>query len=154
MQKVVAAVTLVGNFVVRSEDEQDWRVCPYAENKTACEGDFFWNELACQCFADYMCEIGCMPGTLLDPRNTCGDCLDKEELRAELYPEWATDEMIEMALDAGYARKMDYLPDDDDTSHWPKCAVMPRCDSSGIYNALACKCWPNPLNKQCEETDA
>ena len=64
-----------------------------------CAEETYFNNLACACFSNYFCEIGCMPGTVLPPDDICGGCTPIEEVRNEFFPSWATDEDI---INSGY----------------------------------------------------
>ena len=111
---------------------EEWRVCPYYDHVTDCPVGEYWNELACQCFKMASCRIGCREGTQLSPLSTC-NCVDSEELRAKLYPDWATDDDIRSANEAGWANYKN--PD----GIWPTCDV--ECSDDFYLNELACKCF-------------
>ena len=79
------------------------RVCPREDNfpESYCYGSGMWNELACSCFSPIQCMMMCEPGMRMDPRSGC-TCVDRFELRADLYPSWATPYDISKSIDKTY----------------------------------------------------
>ena len=51
-----------------------------------------FNKLACKCFYDARCEIGCFPGKQVSPDSTC-TCETEDYIRS-LFPLGVTDEQI------------------------------------------------------------
>lgn len=87
----------------KEEILKTWRVCPYVDSYDICEDGQYWNELACECFAMYGCNMLCSArefGTILDPRVMCS-CIDEHVLNSIIYPDWATQVHILKAEDAG-----------------------------------------------------
>mmetsp|Transcript_18636 Transcript_18636/g.25133 ORF Transcript_18636/g.25133 Transcript_18636/m.25133 type:complete len:212 (-) Transcript_18636:1573-2208(-) len=108
----------------------------------ACDHEtHYFNWLACQCLASYQCEIGCRSGTILEPQYTCGKCRPAEEIRASLYPKWATDIDIEEAADLGQ-RLNDARPKD-----WRVCPKAKKCEANQYWDELACQCF---VDRECQ----
>lgn len=83
-----------------SERPQDSNtvICPRDDYlpESWCDGTMMWNELACECYSPVNCMIMCPDWQELDPRTGC-DCIDKLDLRADLYPTWASQYDIDQA---------------------------------------------------------
>ena len=58
-----------------------------------CDEFYSFNDLACMCFNDVQCELGCAPGTGISPFDQC-TCLSFEDEIVPLFPDWATLEQI------------------------------------------------------------
>ena len=117
----------------------DWRVCPRDEflKDSWCDESGMWNELACDCFTMMRCRMMCPPGKEFDPREMCS-CRDSEELKAELYPDWATSRDIDLAKNkmeenAELVRKLRVCPNNPNDST--------TCNDGYYFNELACKCF-------------
>ena len=116
------------------ETKPKWRVCPFEEHVTDCPSGQYWNELSCQCFIMIKCKMGCPEGSELIPTGTCS-CVPTIDIRAKLYPDWATDEDISASNAAGidnYSNPYGY---------WPVCDASLTCGAEFYLNELACKCF-------------
>ena len=74
----------------------------------------------------------------MSPAEICGDCYPYEELKAELYPSWATDEDIQEASRNGLVLS-EQRPSD-----WRVCpadSYKDNCDSGKYWDELACECF-------------
>jgi len=81
----------------------------------------YWNELSCQCFVMLKCKISCSEGTELFPMDSCS-CVATEEIKAKLYPDWATDEDILEANAAGFKNYKN------PNGYWPICDEGLTCE--------------------------
>ena len=55
---------------------------------------FYFNWLACDCFAIKQCDKECIePTEILQPNAECGECITKQRYKS-FFPDWATDEDI------------------------------------------------------------
>lgn len=89
--KEIDLATLNGlEFAASRPVDDEWQKCPREElgPGTCDERGQFWNELACECFTDFMCMIWCGDGFELDLRSGC-NCLFAQDSR-NMYPKWAT----------------------------------------------------------------
>ena len=95
-------------------------VFPPCETVVPCDFTYFWNELACECFATKPCRNECDNGQVIDPTSRC-ECVDESVVDA-LYPERSSDQMIQLAYDMGYSQLIesgDYMPLDPDDVPMP-----------------------------------
>ena len=73
MQKSTKFAVLLINQISQAQEEA-YTCFQGLEN---CDWDSeYYNWLACDCFAQYQCEIGCMEGMNLMPTSICGECVD------------------------------------------------------------------------------
>ena len=72
----------------------------YSRGAICDEPGYYYNWLACECFAQYHCEKACEEGMSVDWYSTCGQCIQDDKQRG-LYPEWATDAEISSAVTEG-----------------------------------------------------
>lgn len=120
----------------------------YPNGNLCDEADFYYNWLACECFAkDPTCEEAvCPEGKSHDPTEPCGACLSDEDIRRK-YPDWATDAEISESIEDGIERSQD-RPND-----WRICyeEVTPdECQDDQYWNELACSCLSNePCTSPC-----
>ena len=80
-------------------DAQIISTCPIGMD-TTCDLNYFWNDLACECFSVRTCFAKCPEGESLNPTQKC-EC-DLDSVIASLYPQDATEEEIQAAYDRGY----------------------------------------------------
>lgn len=97
-----------------------------------CYGSGMWNELACSCFTKFYCAIACPIGQELDPTSGCS-CVDRHELRDQIYPSWASDYEIAEADSAMYefSSRVDRL--------WH--CYFETCDEGFYWDQLGCSCF-------------
>lgn len=138
-------------------------ICPASEHEGECP-DGYWNELACQCFYEAMCYVGCPDGQIHDPTQFCGECIDQKLERSLYYPVWADVFDIEMA---GFGP--DFVPDcgelegnasegeQDSVDSWLQCPIRKApadvCELGFYWNELTCSCHSlaQCLTHFCEE---
>ena len=89
-----------------------WPTC----EKVDCEEDFYFNELACKCFSADECENTECEGIEM-PIAHCA-CVEDEAEFYDLFPHWATEEMIDQSIDQGLYR---WESTPRRPSHWPEC---------------------------------
>ena len=88
MKATFATTSVLMLFQVsRSQDTKETHSCT-ADKQECNYSTHYYNWLACDCMALFMCEKGCASGKL-DPRETCGDCLPGKEYNA-IFPSWVT----------------------------------------------------------------
>jgi len=82
---------------------KSWKVCPKGTSaEKQCNVGYYWNELACECFADKQCLKVCPgEGMRLDPAQDCGDCYTQKQEFTKYYPGWADPYDVKLAADEG-----------------------------------------------------
>ena len=115
--------------------------CPFASNQYKCGQSSYWNELSCNCHALIACTIACPIDQELNPLSGC-QCVNKVELRAKLYPTWATDYDIQKAAKTGYDNYSQWLNNSQNTT---QCTYTGTCGPNFYWNTLACKCFSKAL---------
>lgn len=88
MKATFVTTSLMLLQVALSQDTKETHSC-IADKQECNYTTHYYDWLACDCLALFMCEIGCVSGKQLDPRQTCGDCLTDEEYNA-IFPSWVT----------------------------------------------------------------
>jgi len=83
--------------------------CDYSDH-------FYYNELACECFVQFECEMLCLDDKVLHPAKYC-ECTDQATVDA-LYPDWATEGDIETSKSEGVLKA---LTRPDEVESWRVC---------------------------------
>jgi len=73
------------------------------------------------------------------PLRQC-ECADIDDIKQEVYPEWATQCDIDNAEREGMEHY--WVGPEPEPMEWPMCNPTPMCSMDTYFNALACTCWP------------
>lgn len=128
---------LMGGFPLAKEDINP-RLQHKCYQETQCDfSSQYWNNLACQCFNLYECEMLCNGDQVIHPAESC-QCVAKETVDS-LYPEWATPEEIDQSKVTGIKAAYDRPH-----SGWKVCPRkmgFHECPDGQYWNELACTCF-------------
>ena len=75
----------------------DWPEC---RMETPCGPGKLLNQLACNCFAEAVCDVWCGKDSTTDPVDGCS-CITNSEAE-KYYPDWATQDDISLSWQLSY----------------------------------------------------
>lgn len=117
----------------------DWRdICPREAVLLPCDSDYYWNELACQCFSTYFENEGCEEEYRRDPRSSEGKCVRANQLYEELYPLWANPNDILTSELEGLVSFWEDLENSYRRCPYNSETSTPSCPDGQYWNELAC----------------